>query len=58
MYEIGRFLYEIETCHLRGASGERTPPNFWTPPSLPSKGRDRVSSGISLGEGGPLLASP
>ena len=41
MYEIGRFLYEIETRHLRVASGERTPPSLWTPPSLPLKGRDR-----------------
>lgn len=35
---MGRLVYEIETRHLRGASGERTPPNLWTPPSLPLRG--------------------
>lgn len=38
MYEIGRFLYEIGTRHLRIASGERTHPSLWTPPSLPLRG--------------------
>ena len=35
---MGRLVYEIETRHLRVASGERTPPNLWTPPSLPLRG--------------------
>ena len=49
MYEIGRFLYEIETRYLRIASGERTPP------SLPFKGRDR-EKGSPPGEGKTFLA--
>lgn len=38
MYEIGRFLYEIETRHLRGASGERTPLTSGPLLASPSKG--------------------
>ena len=58
MYEMGRLVYEIETRHLRWQVASKTPPNLWTPPSLPFKGRDRVSSGTPLGEGGPHLTSP
>ena len=58
MYEMGRLVYEIETRHLRWQVASKTPPNLWTPPNLPFKGRDKGVSGTSLGEGRPLLASP
>ena len=46
MYEMGRLVYEIETRHLRWQVASKTPPNLWTPPSLPFKGRDKGMSGL------------